>query len=257
MVMTAYLDESGTHGASSPLTTVAGFIGTAEQWMAYEHAVTELFAEFKVQTFHAIDFRRTKGDFKGWKLPQKAKFNSRFLKLADDHLTAGISMILGTGSYDAIYRSGTFPRKARPDTKYGLCVRSALWKAIVLLVKRKTDWPLNVVLETGNVNAGDAIRVFAEVQESLTTEYASLLGCLSFASKKGCLPLALADSFAYSIFRMTAGYSAHPTEPNACIVGPADPPYYVSKIQMSRTLIDDNTLDQLRRELGGSLSLET
>ena len=219
--------------------------------MGYERALALLLADFEVTTFHAIDFRRTEGSFKGWTLPKKAKFNSRFLRLADDHLTAGISMILGTESYDSIYRGGPFPRKARPDTKYGLCVRSALWKSIVLLVTKKSDWPLNVVLESGHVNAPDAVRVFEEVQESLRAEYSSMLGSISFASKKNCLPLALADSFAYSMFRMTAGYTAHPSELNARIVGPADPPYYVSKIQMSRTLIDENTLVQLRRELGG------
>ena len=50
---------------------------------------------------------------------------------------------------------------------------------------------------------------------------------------------------------MSAGYSKHPTEPNAAaVVGPADPPYLVSKIPMSRTLIDENTLAKLRDELG-------
>jgi hypothetical protein len=32
MVMTAYFDESGTHGAESPVVTVAGFIARADQW---------------------------------------------------------------------------------------------------------------------------------------------------------------------------------------------------------------------------------
>jgi hypothetical protein len=36
MVMTAYFDESGTHGAESPLVAVAGFIANLEQWSAYE-----------------------------------------------------------------------------------------------------------------------------------------------------------------------------------------------------------------------------
>jgi hypothetical protein len=64
---------------------------------------------------------------------------------------------------------------------------------------------------------------------------------------KNALPLAIANSLAYAMFRMTAGFSKHPTEPNAAVVvGPADPPYYVSKIPMTRTLIDENTLASLR-----------
>jgi hypothetical protein len=111
---------------------------------------------------------------------------------------------------------------------------------------RPTDWPLNVVLETGHANAGDAIRVFGEFKESLNSEYSPLLGKLDFASKEKCTPLAMADSLAYAIFRLSAGYSQHPADPNAAVVGPADPPYYVSKIPLSRTLIDENTLAILR-----------
>jgi hypothetical protein len=32
MVMTAYFDKSGTHGAESPVVTVAGFLARADQW---------------------------------------------------------------------------------------------------------------------------------------------------------------------------------------------------------------------------------
>jgi hypothetical protein len=154
-------------------------------------------------------------------MPKRAKFNSRFLKLADDHMSYGLSMILQSDDYLKIYRSREFPRRARPDTQYGLCFRTALWKSTVLLKDRPADWPLNVVLETGHKNAGDAIRVFAEFRDSLHQEYASSLGGLDFASKKDCLPLAIADSLAYAIFRLSAGYSQHPTEPNAAVVGPA------------------------------------
>jgi hypothetical protein len=248
MVMIAYFDESGTHGAESPVMTIAGFIANQSQWSSCQADLSKLLAEYGVKTFHARKFRTGKGDFKRWPMPRRAQFNSRFLKLADDHLACGLAMILRSEDYENIYRLGEFPRKARPDTQYGLCFRAALWKAAVLLKERPTDWPLNVVLETGHNNAGDAIRVFGEFQDSLRPEYSSSLGTLNFASKENCPPLAIADSLAYAIFRMTAGYSQHPTEPNAAVVGPADPPYYVS-LPLSRTLIDENTLAILRDAL--------
>jgi hypothetical protein len=245
MVMTGYFDESGTHGAESPVVLVAGFIATVEQWAIYERYLSELLNEYKVKTFHAKDFRSRKNDFKGWPTTKRARFNSRFLKLADDHLSYGLSVILRSSEYEAIYRAAEFPRKARPDTQYGLCVRAALWKSLVLIKDRQIDWPLNVIMESGALNAGDAIRVFSEVKDSLLPEYSLALGDFSFGSKSD-LPIAIADSLAYAIFRLSAGYSMHPTEPNAAVVGPADPPYYVSKIPLSRTLIDENTLANLR-----------
>jgi hypothetical protein len=246
MVMTAYFDESGTHGDDSPIVTVAGFIASADQWRSYEHDFSQLLTEYEVKVFHAIEFRTRKGSFKGWPIARRAQFNSRFLRLADDHLAFGLGTVLRPDDYAKIYRQGEFARRARPDTQYGLCVRTAMWKSAVLIKDCPPDWPLNVVLEEGHKNAGDAIRVFGEFQKSLRPEFASSLGKLDFASKKDCLPLAMADSLAYAIFRLSAGYSQHPTEPNAAVVGPADPPYYVSKIPLSRTLIDENTLARLR-----------
>jgi hypothetical protein len=248
MAMIAYFDESGTHGNQSPLVTVAGFLATVDQWYQYKFELSQLFTEYSVAKFHAIDFRGRKGDFKGWPRPKLAKFNSRFLQLADNHLSCGLAMILPSSDYKKIYHAEAFPRRARPDTPYGLCVRAALWKSLLFMIDRPNDWPLNIVLEMGTKNEGDAIRVFGEVKSNLLPKFANLFGDINFGSKAD-LPLAIADSLAYAMFRMSAGFSKHPTEKNAAVVGPADPPYYVHKIPMSRTLIDEETLASLRDEL--------
>jgi hypothetical protein len=250
MAMKAFFDESGTHGAQSPVVTVAGFIATVDQWASYERDLSALLATFGVKQYHAKDFRQRRGSFKDWLRPKLAQFNSQFLQLADKHLTCGIAMVLPSADYQQIYRAGPFPAKARPDTQYGMCVRAALWKALTVVADRRDDWPLSVVLEGGHNNEGDAGRIFFEVKESLRPEYASALSGIAFGSKSD-LPLAIADSLAYAIFRMSAGYSKHPTEPNAAVAGPSDPPYYVNKIPMSRTLIDENTLVALRTDLCG------
>ncbi|UPT89814.1 hypothetical protein HAP41_0000013035 [Bradyrhizobium barranii subsp. apii] len=108
------------------------------------------------------------------------------------------------------------------------------------MVPKDFDRAVDQVCKVNNTLCAQAIlivTVFAEVRDTLTAEYAPLLGDFSFGSKTD-LPLAISDSLAYAIFRLSAGYSIHPTEPNAAVVGPADPPYYVSKIPLSRTLID-------------------
>lgn len=248
MAMTGFFDESGIHGAESPVVIVAGFLATVDQWDAYQRDLGTLFTEYGVKKFHAKDFRGRKGDFKGWPTTKRAKFNSRFLQLADQHLACGISTVLPSEDYHRIYRAGAFARTARPDTQYGLCVRAALLKSILFMKDRKADWPLNFIFERGSGNEGDAIRVFGEVADSLLPDYSAAFGTISFDTK-AAIPLAIADSLAYAIFRLSAGYSTHPTEPNAAVVGPADPPYYVQKIPLSRTLIDENTLAAWRDDL--------
>jgi hypothetical protein len=64
MILTSYLDESGTHGGD--LTVMAGFLGDARQWRKFEKRTTKLFARFRVDIFHTIDVRRTDKDFGGW-----------------------------------------------------------------------------------------------------------------------------------------------------------------------------------------------
>src|SRR6476620_924863 len=104
MVMTAYFDESGTHGEESPVVTIAGFIASVDQWSSYGSDLSQLLTEYEVRVFHARKFRTGKGDFKGWPTPRRAQFNSRFLKLADDHLACGLATVLRFDDYANIYR---------------------------------------------------------------------------------------------------------------------------------------------------------
>jgi len=242
MVMTVYFDESGTHGAQSPATVVAGFGATAAQWVGCEKRLDRLFKDFGVTLFHATDFRGTKGDFEGWTLPQKAQFNSRFLQIVDDQLSFGVSGVVAPKNYKQHYRSQQFPRKVRPDSEYAICFRAALAKAVRFVEHRAPDWPLHVVLELGHKNAQDAIRVFQELRTFLPDRLVGALGTIKLASKADCRFLALADSFAYSLFRTTAGTAGNPDNPIAVPMGPADPPYYVHKIQMSRIVLRPSDL---------------
>jgi hypothetical protein len=165
MPMVGYFDESGTHGAEAPVMIVAGFIASLEQWTAYERDLAVLFTEYGVKKFHAKELRARKGDFKGWPSGKVAKFNSRFLRLADDHLACGFSTVLPADSYRRIYSAGAVLRSARRDTQYALCVRAALWKSITLMQDRPADWPLNLVFENGTGHEVDAFRAFNETRD--------------------------------------------------------------------------------------------
>jgi hypothetical protein len=249
MAMTAYFDESGTHGAASPAIVVAGFGGTDAQWVGLKKRLTKLFSDFSIQKFHASDLRNTKGDFKGWDSATKARFNSRFLRMVDEQLSFGVAGVVSSEDYQSHYRSHAFPRRSRPDTEYGICLRAALFRSLVFIAERRTDWPLNIVMELGHRNEGDAVRVFNDVkQRPPSSWYVGALGSITFASKANCQFLSVADSLAYHLFRNVSGRNSHPTNPIAVPIGEADPPYYVSKIGMSRTLLRPEDLISLRQE---------
>jgi hypothetical protein len=248
MAMTAYLDESGTHGTESPVVILTCAIATTAQWAAYETEFAELLAEFGAKTFHAKKLRGSKGDFKGWPVKKKALFNSRFLQLNDRYLSAGFVIELSKSDYDEIYRSGHFPPRARPDTQYSLCFRAALWRSLIYMQERKQEWPLTVVLEQGHQNCGDALRVYGETRERLSDEFQAILGPIALDSKATCLPIAAADLLAYSAFRMSVGATKHPIL-DVIAAGPSDPPYIVTNVPMRRIIIGRETLAALRDDL--------
>jgi hypothetical protein len=217
------------------------FAATVGQWVGYEEALQSLFAQYGVKRFHSRKFRG-----KDWPHKRRAEFHSKFLRLSDENLGFGFAAILKPIEYAEIYRAGEMLRRARPDTEYGLCLRVAMWRAVLFMNERREDWPLNLVMEDGHKNVGDALRVYSEVKESFP---AGLFNSITFQTKDDCLPLAAADHFAYSLFRFSAGMTGDPEEVYMP-AGPADPPYVVHKIPIRRVLITRESLADLRNGLG-------
>lgn len=245
MAMTAYFDESGTHGANSPAIIVAGFGATVAQWNGCEKRLKKLFNDYAVRAFHAKEFRGTDGDFKGWDVGRKGKFLSRFLKIIDEQLAFAVSARMAPADYKQYYRENPFPRSVQPDTACGLGFRVALARSLRNYRDQPHDWPLNVVLELGHKNWQDAARTFKELKND--PRFDRMLGTVSFATKVDCIFLGTADALAYALFRNAGGYSERQANPNLMPLGPADPPYYVHQPRMSRILLDARSLRSLYR----------
>jgi hypothetical protein len=124
MILTAYFDESGTHGGSD-LSVMAGFIGDARQWRKFEKRTSKLFKRFKVDIFHTIDVKRTDKDFDGWKVDRKIEFLDEFHHIINETLERGFASILRNDDYD-YYSSLSWPKKTRKDSRYGLLFRASL-----------------------------------------------------------------------------------------------------------------------------------
>ena len=248
MVMTAFFDESGTHGKGSPATVFGGFAANEAQWTQFEASLKDLMKQFGVSHSHAKDFRQRRGDFSGMPLEQYSRFNSSFLQLIDNTLARGFVVVLSSAHYRDIYKPRFFKKKSRPDSEYGFCFRATLLRALMFMVDNEDQIPLVPILELGHRNISDASRIYREIKNNLVEEQSGFLGPIAFEDKKKCLPLAAADSLVYAMFRKTAGYTIHP-HPNAAPVGPSDPPYYVSKVPITRIEIDSNILDYLSSDL--------
>jgi len=205
MILTAYFDESGTHD-ESPITVVAGVLGNAAQWRKFEVNLQAIQRKYNFRIFHAKEFRARSGEFRGW---QPSKCVSLAMEMAE--LTAksgihGVIMSFKNSEFEEFYRGGEKPRKLRLDTKYTLAFRSCLLQFVVQSAARLQHHKkfhatrLHVVMESGHKNAGDAARAFREEADDLRELGSDLLAEITFASKKECLPIMVADFLAYTRF---------------------------------------------------------
>lgn len=65
MLLTAYIDESGTHD-SSDYMIMGGFVGRLGQWYAVDKVWKKLLKKYNLTHFHAVDMRHGNGEFRGW-----------------------------------------------------------------------------------------------------------------------------------------------------------------------------------------------
>jgi Protein of unknown function (DUF3800) len=199
VILTAYIDESGTHG-TSPVTIMAGAYGSVAQWEDVEARIQELEQKRQFSMFHSTDLKSGQGSFKGWSSEQRLELVKEFIAiLADRRIESGFIMQIVNADYEKYYRMGDAPAPAVLDTKYGFCFRGCLTHLLQHI--KSPDNTLNMVMESGHRNSGDARRIFDQMQtRGLKPGFENLLGTLAFTEKKHCRLLGIADFLAYTTF---------------------------------------------------------
>ena len=169
LIYTGYLDESGTHGGSA-VTVMGGVLASTRQWAAFDKEFTRAKNKHGFRIFHTKKFKAKRGDFTGWSNPQCLALIDDLAMITDNAFTEGVAMAVDNESYEKDYKAGEKPRKLRLDSRYGLCFRQCLFFFILEIIKRKHRKKyskLHIVLESGDPNIGDAIRIFNEVKKEL------------------------------------------------------------------------------------------
>lgn len=199
MILTVYVDESGTHGAE--VMTLAGYTGPAAQWSDFDRRWRKLLTRHGIERLHTKHFMSGWG-FEHWKPGDREAFADRIDALMNRHLTCGFSFMLAQGDYRREYRAQPKPDKVHLDSAYGLLFRLMIREVVLLMQRSYPDertLRLNFVLEEGHRNAGDALRVFAE--ERRDADLGPSMGTISFARKDCHGGLQLADTLAHLSYR--------------------------------------------------------
>jgi transcriptional regulator with XRE-family HTH domain len=208
MILTTYLDESGTH-AESPISVMAGYVGTTVQWERFEADWSALVREAGVKHIHAVElFKRTK-QFKGWKAEDVNVLAASLNNVIDRHLQVGFTIVVRDDDYSSIYKADPHPKRLPKDTKYGVIFRACLafvpsfiasqFNSVgqTALVQNST---INFVLENGHRNVGDAQRLFKLFKEDALPEWRKLVGTMDVTTKDSAGAQA-ADFLAYTAYR--------------------------------------------------------
>ncbi len=190
MILTAYFDESGTHGGS-PITVMGGVMANASQWSRFNLEFDRVRRKYGFRIFHTKKFKSRSGDFANW---PRERCLQLVWELADITKSAFMELVafpLDNATYESDYRLGEKPKKLRLDSRYGLCFRQCLLHFLREVLRRERKGKLSkldVVLESGHTNAGDAERIFRELKTDMQAAKWEVLGSIAFADKGKCNP---------------------------------------------------------------------
>lgn len=202
MAMTAYLDESGTHGVSSAAVVLGGFLATEQGWTAYERELASLLQRHQVGYFHAKLLRKRRGPFKHFTEAQQAIFTLDFFDLVNKHLAYGFAVSLTPKDFLEVYRANKrLPKRFRHDSQYAVCFRFCMSIIRTFMLKTAQPGPVTVVLEDGHKNAQEVVRVYNEQKEELERGEGDTTFGLMALAKKDCARLAAADGMVHGLFR--------------------------------------------------------
>jgi Protein of unknown function (DUF3800) len=249
MIFTAYLDESGTHDGSDA-TVMGGFMGVFREEVILGRRLRALQHHYGFTIFHATEFKNRRGDFQGW---SDEKGLALIQDMTDTVATSLSSVVIATlpnGRYRAEYRNTPRPGKVTLDSAYGLCFRMCLVHFLEEMEKRapvrKYGSKLNVILEHGHPNAGDAKRIFEETRQNTMALYcADPLGTITTENKKSCARLMVADFLAYT------GYMTDVQERAGVVIELGREDRLPSKASFTKLDFDPGVLEGLSDHFGG------
>lgn len=211
MLITSYIDESGTHNSGK--TIVSAFAGNVEQWAEFTRQIDPFFAEYGVKVFHAKELRDNDGDFRGWPVRKRARFIDEFTAIMHSTLELGINVVLNDKDYERVYASELGKKKSSAATRYGICFRALLSTLIQAARTWGTPaWPLqekrqiDFVAEHGHANSRSTLALYERIKDHVDDDIKQLLGVLSFHKKEECRPLATADAIAHFAWREEMGF---------------------------------------------------
>jgi hypothetical protein len=194
VVLVCYLDDSGKD-PQNPITTIAGYVATADQWAAFETEVEPIFPQYGVEILHTKDLHKTDGEFDGWKVLRKEAFVAHLCRTLSHHALLGMSASAAKKMYQQRAQEGD---RKRTITAYAWCFNLIInWILTDFRIGRIAHGEgVAFILESGNKNNAGAERIFHDIRR-LYDDAKDVLRSISFVPKESCRAIQMADLFAF------------------------------------------------------------
>jgi hypothetical protein len=185
VIISAYIDESGTHGG--PTMLMACLVGRLGQWSSFDPKWRKYLRRYGLTYYHSKEMKHSEGEFKGWTIAKKYQFASGAAKLTEKHTMFGMTTVLREDDYSTHYIANDRPKEVQLDSSYGLCFRFTLARMVEIIRHTygdRGDIEIDFVLESGHRNFGDAERIFKLVKKQSAPEVSRILRSIRSGGKK-------------------------------------------------------------------------
>ena len=185
IMLSAYLDESGTHG-DSRVMCVAGLLYKREQMEPLDSEWKEALSSAGVRYFHAVESSQLRGEFKGWERRKEDQLYRKLVGIVKGRACGGaVAYMTSEEQFDEYRKSWSWEYGQYTTCVYA-CVRLLLDTA-----EKLDDGRVDLTIESGHKDMGEMDAFLRRLSDK------GLLLTHGFRDKKDIRPLQTADLWAY------------------------------------------------------------
>ena len=196
----AYFDDSGTH-EDSPITAIAGYVGSKQVWEEIEKKWLGILADYKdygVEWFHMAECVAQQGQFATIDKPSRNYLIRQLSTLLGHPGLQGIRSAVVNDDWKAVVKDEAFLRKF--PKPFGLCFNDivyTLWE----WSKRSADGERIALMFSQGHTSG----IMSEIDRANQKKdwYSDILGPIAFGDPRQIVPLQAPDLLVYLINKDT------------------------------------------------------
>lgn len=203
-MLRAFFDESG-HAADQNIVSIGGFLGTAEEWLAFDTKWQELLATHGIREFHASKISADHGVCKGWSRDRINALMSDVVSAITSRDLLGISHSIIVPDFQLVVgRHSWFSMKF--GSPYQLCYEASIQAAARWIQRNpKCEGDRVEVVFASNLEHGGAARIEGE-RYVKHERYAHLISDVMSAAARDVPGLQAADLLAYETFKYSTAH---------------------------------------------------